>query len=216
MKHLLGLFLAFCAAPLGAHPHIFVNTGLEIIVDDQNRLTHVRVTWTYDALFSLLITEDMGLDDDYDGTLTDAEIATLTGFDMNWIEGYNGDLVGELGGVGLAFSRPSAATAAFDEGQITTTHLRRVVGAPVLDAPLVLRPYDGTFYTAYEVDLPISVSGREGCEITRDVPDFEAALALTQAELSAIPEDPDLAEEQGYGDIGARFATEVTVTCAVQ
>ena len=40
-----------------------------------------------------------------------------------------------------------------------------------------------------------------------------ANLAMTKAELAAIPEDMDM-EAAGLGDIGARFATEVKVTCS--
>ena len=72
------LCLTLFAAPLSAHPHIFINTGLKFLVDDQNRLTHVQVTWEYDELYSLLVTEDMGVDDDYDGVLTPEDTALLS------------------------------------------------------------------------------------------------------------------------------------------
>lgn len=54
MRLLAALCLSLFAAPLGAHPHIFVNTGLVFVVDDKNRLTHVQVTWEYDELFRCL------------------------------------------------------------------------------------------------------------------------------------------------------------------
>ena len=64
--------LLACATPLGAHPHIFVDTGFEVILDAEGRLTHLRITWAYDEFYSLLVTEDRGLDPDYDGVLTPA------------------------------------------------------------------------------------------------------------------------------------------------
>jgi len=201
------------AAPLGAHPHIFVNTGLSFVMDDQNRLTHVQVTWEYDELYSLLVTEDMGIDDDYDGILTAADTAALTGFDMQWVEGFNGDLVGELGGVALALSGPTAATASFTDGKITTTHIREVIGNPQVAGSAIFRPYDGTYYTAYEVGLPVDIEGTSTCDVALDAPDIEGALSMTRAELSALPEDYDM-EAAGLSDIGARFATEVRITCA--
>lgn len=213
MKTCVALCLILLAAPLGAHPHIFINTGLTFVMDGQNRLTHVQVTWEYDELYSLLVTEDMGLDEDYDGVLDDADRAALTGFDMNWVEGYNGDLVGALDGKPLLLSGPSAPTATLVDGKIITTHLRSVEGAPKIDTPLSFRPYDGTYYTAYEVGRPVTVEGGVGCSVTMDTPDIAGALAMTQAEVSALPEDYDM-EAAGLGDIGARFATKVTVTCA--
>ena len=213
MRTALFLCLLLVAAPLGAHPHIFVNTGLSFVVDAQNRLTHVQVTWEYDELYSLLVTEDMEIDSDYDGILTPSDTATLTGFDMNWVEGFNGDLVGELGGEPLEFSGPTAATASFNDGKITTTHVRKVIGSPQITGPVVFRPYDGTYYTAYEVGLPVGVQGASDCKVTLDEPDIEGALSMTKAELSALPQDFDM-EAAGLSDIGARFATEVRVTCA--
>lgn len=201
------------AAPLGAHPHVFINTGLTFLIDAQNRLTHVEVTWEYDELYSLLVTEDMGLDSNYDGVLTKGDIAALTGFDMRWIDGFNGDLVGLLEGAPLELSGPLAPTASFQDGKIITTHLRAVVGSPHVTGTAIFKPYDGTYYTAYEVGLPVTVQGPAQCAIDLDTPDIEGALAMTQAELAAIPQDFDM-ESAGLGDIGARFATEVRLTCA--
>lgn len=217
MKPLFAQFLCLClcllAGPVAAHPHIFINTGLVFVVDAQNRLTHVQVTWEYDELYSLLVTEQLGVDEDYDGVLTQADLEKLTGFDMQWIEGYNGDLVGEMDGAPLVLSGPSQATATLEDGKVVTTHMRRIEGAPVLDGPVVFRPYDGTYYSAYEVRRPVHVQGRNSCDITLNEPDIKGALAMTQAELAAMPEDFDM-EAAGLGDIGARFATQVWVTCA--
>lgn len=215
MKKSMALCLILCAAPLGAHPHIFVNTGLMFLVNAENRLTHVQVTWEYDELYSLLVTEDMGVDDDYDGILTPEDTALLTGFDMQWIEGFNGDLVGALNGMPLVLSQPSAPTARLRDGKITTTHLRAVEGAPQVTGPLNFLPYDGTYYTAYEVGLPVGVQGGASCDVTLSAPDIEGALAMTKVELGALPMDFDM-EAAGLGDIGRRFATDVEVTCAAQ
>ncbi len=213
MKTIATLCLSLFAPPLAAHPHIFVNTGLVMLVDGQNRLTHVQVTWEYDELYSLLVTEDMGVDSDYDEVLTPEDLALLTGFDMQWIPGYNGDLVGTLDGAPLVLSKPSAPTAAMRDGKIVTTHLRAIEGAPQITGPLVFIPYDATYYTAYDVELPVQVQGREGCDVTLDVPDIRGALAMMQAEIAAMPEDYDM-EAAGLGDIGAQFATRIEVTCA--
>lgn len=213
MKKILAVCLSLFASPLSAHPHIFVNTGLAFLVDDQNRLTHVQVTWEYDELFSLLITEDMGLDGDYDGVLTPAELETLTGFDANWIQGYNGDLVGEIDGVPLALSRPLSPTAAFSDGKITSTHLREVAGTPKVSGLVMFKPFDPTYYTAYDVGLPVFVKGNDDCNTEMVVPDIEGAMAMLQAEISAMPEDYDM-EAAGLGDIGETFARRIEVICA--
>lgn len=214
MKHLalcLGLVAPTC---LAAHPHIFIDTGLEVIVDDAGRLTHVKVSWTYDEFYSLLITEDMQLDQDFDGVLTAAEQAQLTGFDMNWDAGYYGDLKAALGGAALQLSRPQNYTASFADGKITSTHIRAVQGSPlVASGELVLRPYDETFYTAYEVLQAVSVRGAEACLISRLEPDIDAELEAMQAQLAELDANSN-PEDAGLPNIGAKFATEVRISCA--
>ena len=106
------LLLALAANPLAAHPHIFVDTGLNLRFDAQGRLTEVEVIWVYDEFYSLLITEDRGLDPDFDGVLTAEELDDLQGFDMNWTPGFNGDLVVLQAGRELSLSGPMQATDA--------------------------------------------------------------------------------------------------------
>ncbi|MEC9104101.1 MAG: DUF1007 family protein, partial [Pseudomonadota bacterium] len=75
-----------------AHPHVFVDTALTVELDAEQRITAVTVTWVYDDFYSLLVLQDMGLDEDADGILAPGELAQLDGWDMKWIEGYAGDL----------------------------------------------------------------------------------------------------------------------------
>lgn len=197
-----------------AHPHIFIETGLEAIVDAEGRLIQVRVTWTYDEFYSLLVTEDMQLDQDFDGQLTKVEEAQLNGFDMNWDEGYYGDLVGALAGEDLSFSRPHSYTADFAHGKITTTHLRDVEGTPLMvGTELVLSPYDETFYTAYDVTLPVQVTGWQACLVSKIEPDINGQLELLQVQLSELDANSD-PEDAGLPNIGAQLATEVRIICA--
>ncbi|OWU79371.1 DUF1007 family protein [Phaeobacter sp. 22II1-1F12B] len=211
-RSLLALFLTV-PAHLAAHPHIFVDTGFEVILDETGRLTHIRTTWAYDDYYSLLITSDMGLDQDYDGVLTDEELEQLTGFDMNWIEGFNGDLVAALNGETLALSGPSEATAEFKAGRIITTHLREVEGHPqAVGGKLSLKPYDATYYTAYDVKLPVTVTGWNACMIENIMPQIGDDLADLQQQLSTL--DPNAnPEDVGLSDPGAAFATDVQVQC---
>ena len=79
---ILGAGVAFQAA---AHPHVFVDTRLDVVFDTAGRAEGVRISWTYDDLFSLVIIMDHEMDADFDGVLTAQELETLRGFDMNWI-----------------------------------------------------------------------------------------------------------------------------------
>jgi len=208
MHRWLSLLLICLAAPLaspvGAHPHIFIETRLELRVDDAGQLTGVEVTWIYDELYSLLVLEDYELDSDYDGILTDAEREQLTGFDMQWMEGYEGDLYVTRAGEKVTLKDPVPLETGFADGQIYSVHLRPVDPIPARD--LLIKVYDPTFYTAYDLAGGVHVPG--GCSVAIGKADLDAAYALVEQELGG--RDVDI---EDYPAVGHAFADEVRVTC---
>ena len=188
--------------------------GVEAVTDADGRLTHIKVTWAYDALYSLLITEDYEMDQDGDAVLTPEEEAALTGFDMKWIDGFNGDLVALLDGAPLALSGPLEPTLRMSEGRLVTTHLRAVEGTPDLQGALLsMKPYDKTFYTAYDVTMEVGVIGTDACMIEKREPNIDEELERLQVQLAQLGRDQD-AIEMGFPEVGEAFATEVRITCA--
>ncbi len=207
---ILGLGLA---SPALAHPHVFVDTVLEVIFDDQGRATALRVSWTYDEYYSLVITEERGLDPDYDGTATVEEAKALAGFDMAWDAGFAGDTYVLMDGVDLPLSRPSDWTAQYEGGKITSTHLRKLA-APikVLAADLIVQSYDPGYYTAYAiVGTPTMTGAPAGCTIDVFAADPDAADAILQAAIDEQAGSTDV--EGAFPAIGAAYSDEARVTC---
>ncbi|WP_170506552.1 DUF1007 family protein [Ruegeria arenilitoris] len=212
MRWIVTLLTCCLPIPAMAHPHVFIDTGLEFIVDDAGQLTHVRVTWAYDELYSLYQLEDMKLDQDFDGVLTENEEKFLAGFDAQWIEGYNGDLVVFADGVPVSLSGPLEPTATTEDGRIVTTHLRAIDGDAVSASSLTAKAFDETFYIAYELTRPVTVSGPSSCQMDRIDPDIDGQLAQMQAFLLTLDADYDL-EENDIPLVGENFATEIFVSC---
>ena len=206
-------FLTCCLPiPAMAHPHVFIDTGLGFIVNNAGNLTHVRVTWAYDEFYSLLVLEDMRLDQDADGVLTEAEEQVLGGFDAQWVEGYNGDLVVRMGDAIVPLSGPLEPQATTEDARIVTTHLRAVEGGPVPARALSIKAFDESFYTAYEVTRPVTVSGPASCKIGRTEPDIDGELGQMQAFLLTLDANYDL-EENDIPLVGENFATEIRLSC---
>lgn len=211
-------FLALAAGfwgappPAQAHPHIFIDAGLELIHDLSGSLVEVRVTWRYDELYSLLLLQDYGLDQDFDGALTETEIADTLGFDLNWGAGFEGGLTLISGGQMLEIGAPAPVSLILTEtGQLETVHRRPVVGAapnPSLEAAI----YDPEFYIAFEMTLPMQVIGREGCAAELVRADLDAAYAVLQEEIERI--GGAVSAEDNFPAVGAIFADRVVVTCA--
>ncbi|SFD47532.1 DUF1007 family protein [Roseivivax sediminis] len=200
--------IALCAAlplPLAAHPHVFVDTELTIKVDEDGRITGTEMTWTYDEFFTLLILEDMGLDADADGVLTEAEKAELMGFDFEvWPEGFEGDLYLHADGEKVALGRPVSTGIDVVDGKIVSTHTRTVPDAPAEGA--TFRQYDPTYYVAYTLD-EVRVDGACRADVTPPDPDAgEEALAEALTDYSE--------DQFEVLELGIHYADDITLTCA--
>ncbi|MGH1355530.1 MAG: DUF1007 family protein [Thalassovita sp.] len=194
-----------CLPPMAqAHPHVFVDTTLRILTDDQGLATGVEITWVYDDLYSLLILEDMQMDADYDGVLTPQELARLHRFDMNWDPGFLGDVYAKGDSGALALSAPQPVDTQLENARIVTRHIRRF---PAPQKAVELRAYDPTFYTAY--DLTGGVHAPQACIVHKQAADLDAAYAR----VAKLMDEKAYAEDD-YPAVGDVFADTVTVTCA--
>ena len=207
------LGLITVSSPALAHPHVFIDTGLEVIFDDQGRASGLRISWTYDEYYSLVIAEEKGIDPDYDGSATEAEAKPLSGFDMGWDAAFPGDTYALMGAAGLGLSRPKDWTASYTGGKITSTHLR-MFDAPVkvAEVPLQIQVYDPTLYSGYYlVGSPVMTDAPVGCEIAVVLPDRAVADEILQAAIDKLPTSMDVESE--FPAVGKAYAEEVRVTC---
>ena len=211
MRASILLLAAFLPLPAAAHPHVFIGTGLTLVVDDTNHLVAIRVTWSYDELYSLLVLEERGLDPDYDGVLTPEELQSLNGFDMAWIEGFPGDTYAATEGGPVALGPPTDYTTTMEDGRIVTTHTRAVLGPLPADAVSV-KAYDPTFYTAYDLSRGVTVEGGTGCAAEHVPADLDAAYTMLE-ELLYGPRSGEWSETE-FPEVGEAFADEVRLTCA--
>jgi ABC-type uncharacterized transport system substrate-binding protein len=213
MRHFLALLLLVSPAPALAHPHIFIDTRYEVILNDRNEATALRIGWTYDDLYALLIFGDLALDPDGDGLLSPEEEARLNGFDMKWIEGFEGDTYVLLDGQPLAISGPRDWTASWADGKLSSTHIRDLVTpVPVAEVPLVIQAYDPGYYVAHVILPPAVVTGGTGCTAQVFEADLDAADTALQEALAEYAPGADV--EGQFPAVGAKFSDEVRVSCA--
>ena len=191
-----------------AHPHIFVDAGLSLIRDAAGQISAVEVTWRYDELYSLILLEDYGLDQDFDMALTATEVTETLGFDLNWSGGFTGGLVLMQGDHALTLGPPVAVSMVLlAEGQIETVHRRPVIGAAPGD--LVAQVYDPEFYVAFEMTLAMDAVGCTPDLIRPDLDDAYAVLDAAMAEIGGA-----VAAEDNFPAVGAVFADKVVFQCA--
>lgn len=208
---LAGMMLA-ATSPALAHPHVFIDTRIEVVFAADGRAEGVRIGWTYDELVSLSFVTERGLDPDFDGILTDDERAALSGFDMGWHADFQGDTYALLAETPLALSRPQDWSATYEGGKVSSTHYRRFEAPVDLGGQdLVIQSYDPGYYTAYVV-AAATASGRDGCTVEVFEPDREAADQILQDALAEYAGGDD-APEADFPAVGSAYAEEARVTC---
>ena len=206
----LAVAAALALAPeAAAHPHVFIDGGVDFLFDAEGRVASLRVTWIYDELNSLFMFEDLGIAADAPAPLPAADRARLAAWQTDWFPEFEGDSYLWDGDRRIGLSRPRAADAEIRDGRAVISFLRDVE-APFRPGPeTVVKIYDPTYFTAYAVtDAPRLEGAAGGCS-ARVVPFAPTApLTALQQQLSAIPIDRDPEEE-----VGALFAERVFVAC---
>lgn len=194
-------------APLGAgaHPHIFVSTALHMEISADLLLTAVDVTWAYDELYTMVLLDELGLDQDYDGKLTPEELDQLEGYDLNWIPGFEGDLYLSKDGDALALGPPESLGVAMEDGQFISRHRRPLV-QPVAAQDVLAKAYDPSFYTGY--DLQGGVTLDQGCTAGITAPVIDDAYQELMEAMAKVP-----ADAMDYPQVGESFADEIRINC---
>ena len=212
------LSLALSLAPLAAnaHPHVFIDAGLELSYADGS-LHQVQVEWAYDAFYSLLIIEDLGLDPDGDGILTEDEMTQLQGFDADWEPGFDGRLFLTAQGQPVAMGPGTDFTARYQDGQLISTHIRTLEEPLAAVIPLTIQVYDPEYYVQFSMPSAPVITGRSPCRMVQQTGDPAAAAKAYDAAVEAALADDDSAEAEMLAvDIGNVGADQVRITCEAE
>lgn len=197
---------------LPAHPHVFVDAQVTVVFGETGELA-VKLDWFYDDLFSLLVTTDLGIDMDGDLILTAAEQQLLDEQIAAWPPDYAGDLEVSQADAVLALAEKQDHRMTYEGGLFHEAHLRPVPEIADPDAPVRIRVYDPSFYTAYELRRPVLIEGRDDCTAEIVPADLDAAYALAETLLDG--QDPTaVGPDEYFPEIGDAFADTIVVTCA--
>lgn len=213
MRHLIIIPALIClGTAAAAHPHVFVNTEVQVLVNDAGTVYGVRLTWIYDDFFSLLVTEDMGIDSDGDLILTAAETTALTDYITDWPADYDGDLYVTQDGRPVALGEVTEHSVAMVDGLISETYERTFASPADIASPVLIQVYDPYYYVAYSVVGDLPVVGGTGCETAYQAADLNAAYSKVDELLYGRPAS-DVGPDEQFPEVGALFADTVIVTC---
>jgi ABC-type uncharacterized transport system substrate-binding protein len=144
--------VALAAGPAGAHPHVFIDYAVTLVVAG-DRLEAVRLTWTFDDLFSGFILQEF--DKDRNGALSAPEVQRIEATHL--AELHKSSYYATVSVNGKPVESPAArefrATAA--KG-IVTYEFTLPLGVPLASASGVeVMVDDPVYYIAY---TPVAVS----------------------------------------------------------
>ena len=79
-----------CAAPLRAHPHVFIDGGVDFILSENSMLEALQVTWVYDAFETLYILSSYEIALDENGGLDEETRKKLVQLRGTWPSDFDG------------------------------------------------------------------------------------------------------------------------------
>lgn len=199
------------ALPARAHPHVFVDGGVDFLFDDANRLTALDVTWLYDEFETLYILASYGVSMNAAGKLDAADRRELARERSKWPSEFEGSAHVSIEGESVALSRPVGMETKLVNGRLEVTFTRH------LETPVVLNEehaevafYEATYFYAFAVtNVPKLVGETGACnaEVLQYDPTAQnVALELALSKLSR-EETPDIE------DVGALFADRIELRC---
>jgi len=208
---LLGL-IGFLTAPAAwAHPHVFVDGGVDFVLRDGATLEAVEVIWLYDEFETLYTLSAAELELRSDGTLAEEDRLALAALLSDWPDDFDGSAHLSVGDDPVALGWPQDLEVQLLDGRLEVTFTR------ALQEPLDLRTsalevafYESTYFFAFTITYPPKVLGAAAACATEVIPfnpDIEAtALQTTLFALSREETPTD-------NNVGALFADRIRLQC---
>jgi polyphosphate kinase len=205
---LAALALTLAAPAARAHPHVFVDVGIDFVMDGRGRLGALRVTWLFDPLYSVLVLEELGIDP---ALPPDPQArATLGALQPEWAAEFGGEGSLFVDGADAALGEAREFTGDMDDGRLVIA-FERPLEAPLdpRGAAVLAAVYDPTYFVAYFLTQAPRVEGGAGCAAVA-MP-FEADGALADLQSSLL----DLSMEETPADpmVGRLFADRARLSC---
>jgi ABC-type uncharacterized transport system substrate-binding protein len=153
----------FTVAPAAAHPHVFIENKMAFVFD-AGKVTALRLTWTFDDVFSDSLL--MQFDADGDGTFDDLESKAVGESVLPNLKMFHYFTYVFVDGKQLDPIEPAGFVASADDKRIVTFRMMVPLPQPIdpRSAALATEIYDSEYYV--QVDLaqqdPVTLENADG------------------------------------------------------
>lgn len=196
-------------APALAHPHIFAEASLEVVVAADATLESLRHVWRFDDLFSSTVL--LEFDANSDLVLSHEELEAVASVIHESLGEFDYFQFVSADDKSVEMRAPDRIVALFDDHQLTILFESGPASPLPLQGKLEFGVYDPTFYTAidfYQDENLTVLNLPETCTTQVVRPDPDEAIAMNQQSLTdAFFNDP-----MGV-DYSKLFATRLELNC---
>lgn len=209
---LILLSLGGLAGKATAHPHVFIESETEILMNEKHEVTGFRHHWKFDqnyATFALI-----GMDVDKDGKYSELELAPLAKENIESLHEYGFFTYGSQQGKAFKLKQPENAKLTY-ENNIMILQFTLPLETPlkVLGSPVKFSVYDPEFFIAFlepenKGPVKLSANAPKQCMYEKQNAGMDQT-ALVESRLGQAP-DPTNEENKGAGSL---FAPSFIVSC---
>lgn len=183
-----------------AHPHVFIEANMEVVINDKNQFTELRHVWRFDELFSSTLVLDF--DTNGNGELDKDEMEEITKTIHSSISEYDFYTALRAGTDVINFYEPEKLSAYMEDGKmIMFLSIEPEKPHDFSKSPLRISASDTSYYVAFEFtekNIVMKDNG-EKCTTKVTVPNYDELYASNSETLSEAyfsnPEKPELGDE---------------------
>lgn len=199
------------AVPLFAHPHVFVDGGVDFIMADEATLEALSVTWLFDEFETLYDLSSRGIEPQPDGTLSEADREIIRAAYAEFPDDFDGSAHLTIDGEDIEMDWPSDVAVELVDGRLQLTLIRKLAEEiDLTDKDVDVAFYESTYFFAFSITNQPVFTGGDGCShlvvpyiAGSQTDDVQESLAQLGRE-----ETPQIA------NVGELFADRIVVTCA--
>lgn len=199
------------AMPVQAHPHVFVDGGVDFVLSEGDLLEALQVTWLYDEFETLYILSFYGMSLNSKGTLDEKDRLELIRLRSDWPSDFDGSAHLSVEGESIALEGPSGLDAQLIDGRLKVTFSRRLeIPINLGRSPAEVAFYESTYFYAFTVTNKPQLLGDSGTCAAKVIPfDPDAQDTALQAALAKLSREETPENEK----VGALFADRIAVRC---
>lgn len=205
----MGLLLG--ASPALAHPHVFIDGGVDFQFSEDETLSALKVTWLYDEFETLYLLASNNLSLNAEGGLDEADRLTLEQKFSDWPEDFDGSAHLMRDGKPVPLEWPSDPKVQLVDGRIQAVFTRALeTPLPLSGGNAELAFYESTYFFAFKVTNTPQLRGSSGtcvADVIPFTPDPNDASVLTKLAMLSREETPD--DE----NVGLLFADRIALKC---